>query len=335
MMSRKFLILINTGTPDKPGVREVRRYLSEFLNDRRVIDIPWLLRKLLVNIIIVPFRAPVSTRKYLKLWTEEGSPLLFNLENLVGKVKSCLKDEYEVIGAMRYGNPSLQNTLEHVRNQSPEQMIILPLYPHYASSTTGSVNEFIFSKVRKWDMIPEIRLIGQFYSHPAYINAMTIHLSGYDPSKFDHVLFSYHGLPLSHIERIHPGSDCRKCSCEKAFPSECSMCYKATCYATTRLLAEKLNLSPGKFSTAFQSRLTHRWLEPFTDVVLQNLASGGTRKVLVIAPSFVADCLETIIEIDEEYRNLFKKEGGKEFVMVKSMNDNDEWVKAIIQISDL
>ena len=335
MMSRKFLILINTGTPDKPGVREVRRYLSEFLNDRRVIDIPWLLRKLLVNIIIVPFRAPVSTRKYLKLWTEEGSPLLFNLENLVGKVKSCLKDEYEVIGAMRYGNPSLQNTLEHVRNQSPEQMIILPLYPHYASSTTGSVNEFIFSKVRKWDMIPEIRLIGQFYSHPAYINAMTIHLRGYDPSKFDHVLFSYHGLPLSHIERIHPGSDCRKCSCEKAFPSECSMCYKATCYATTRLLAEKLNLSPGKFSTAFQSRLTHRWLEPFTDVVLQNLASGGTRKVLVIAPSFVADCLETIIEIDEEYRNLFKKEGGKEFVMVKSMNDNDEWVKAIIQISDL
>ncbi|OFX99661.1 MAG: hypothetical protein A2X06_17700, partial [Bacteroidetes bacterium GWC2_40_22] len=244
-------------------------------------------------------------------------------------------DEYEVIGAIRYGNPSLQNTLEHVRNQSPEQIIIFPLYPHYASSTTGSVNEFIFSKVRHWDIIPEIRLIGQFYSHPAYINAMTIHLRGYDPSKFDHVLFSYHGLPLSHIERIHPGSDCRKCSCEKAFPSECSMCYKATCYATTRLLAEKLNLSPGKFSTAFQSRLTHRWLEPFTDVVLQNLASGGTRKVLVIAPSFVADCLETIIEIDEEYRNLFKKEGGKEFVMVKSMNDNDEWVKAIIQISDL
>ena len=335
MMSRKFLILINTGTPDKPGVREVRRYLSEFLNDRRVIDIPWLLRKLLVNIIIVPFRAPVSTRKYLKLWTEEGSPLLFNLENLVGKVKSCLKDEYEVIGAMRYGNPSLENALDHIKSLSPEQMIILPLYPHYASSTTGSVNEFIFSKVRKWNMIPEIRLIGQFYSHPAYINAMTIHLSGYDPSKFDHVLFSYHGLPLSHIERIHPGSDCRKCSCEKAFPSECSMCYKATCYATTRLLAEKLNLSPGKFSTSFQSRLTRRWLKPFTDVVLQNLASGGTRKVLVIAPSFVADCLETIIEIDEEYRNLFKKEGGKEFVMVKSMNDNDEWVKAIIQISDL
>ena len=335
MMSRKFLILINTGTPDKPGVREVRRYLSEFLNDRRVIDIPWLLRKLLVNIIIVPFRAPVSTRKYLKLWTEEGSPLLFNLENLVGKVKSCLKDEYEVIGAMRYGNPSLENALDHIKSLSPEQMIILPLYPHYASSTTGSVNEFIFSKVRKWNMIPEIRLIGQFYSHPAYINAMTIHLSGYDPSKFDHVLFSYHGLPLSHIERIHPGSDCRKCSCEKAFPSECSMCYKATCYATTRLLAEKLNLSPGKFSTSFQSRLTRRWLKPFTDVVLQNLASGGTRKVLVIAPSFVADCLETIIEIDEEYRSLFKKEGGEEFVMVKSMNDNDEWVKAIIQISDL
>jgi ferrochelatase len=335
MTGKKVLILINTGTPDSPGVRSVRRYLSEFLNDSRVIDIPWLLRKLLVNLIIVPFRAPVSARKYRKLWTETGSPLLLNLENLVSRVQILLKDEYEVISAMRYGNPSLQNALEYAGRISPEQITIFPLYPHYASSTTGSVNEYVLGKIRKWDIIPVVKLTGQFYSHPAYTEAMISHLRAYDPVSYDHVLFSYHGLPLSHIERIHPGTDCSKCSCDKLFPAECNMCYKATCYATTRSLADKLNLSPGKFSTSFQSRLTRSWLEPFTDTVLIDLAGNGKKKVLVVAPSFVADCLETIIEIDEEYRTLFMKEGGEEFIVAKSLNDNDLWAKAIIQICDL
>jgi ferrochelatase len=316
-------------------VGSVRRYLSEFLNDRRVIDIPWLYRKLLVNLIIVPFRAPVSTRKYRQLWTNNGSPLLYNLNNLVNKVRSGLKDECEVIGAMRYGNPSLETALDHIRSISPEEIIVLPLFPHYASSTTGSVNEYILKKVGKWNLIPEIRLVGQFYSHPSYIDALTSHLRAYDPLSFDHVLFSYHGLPLSHIDRIHPGADCRYCSCDKQFPSEYPLCYKATCYATTHSLAERLNLSPGKFSTSFQSRLTRRWLEPFTDKVLIRLARSGKKKVLVIAPSFVADCLETLVEIDEEYRTLFKKEGGEEFIMAKSLNDNDQWAEAIIQISKL
>jgi len=333
MAGKKFLILINTGTPDEAKVGAVRRYLSEFLNDRRVIDIPWLFRKLLVNLIIVPFRAPVSTRKYSGLWTDNGSPLLYNMNNLVDKVRAGINGEYEVIGAMRYGNPSLESALEYIRSLTPEEIIILPLFPHYASSTTGSVNEYLINKVRRWDLIPAIRLVGQFYSHPAYIDAMISHLRTYDPKSYDHVLFSYHGLPISHIERIHPGTDCSSCSCDKLFPAECPMCYKATCYATTRSLADKLNLSPGKFSTSFQSRLTRRWLEPFTDGVLINLARSGKNKVLVIAPSFVADCLETIVEIDEEYRAIFEKEGGKEFIMAKSLNDNDEWAKALIQIT--
>lgn len=335
MTGKKVLILVNTGTPDEAKVGAVRRYLSEFLNDRRVIDIPWLFRKLLVNLIIVPFRAPVSTRKYKKLWTAEGSPLLCNLNNLVNRVRSGLSDEYLVIGAMRYGSPSLEMVLDHIRNLSPEEIIILPLFPHYASSTTGSVNEYIINKIGRWDLIPGIRLVRQFYSHPAYLDAMISHLRVYDPVSYDHVLFTYHGLPLSHIEKIHPGSDCKNCSCEKLFPSECTMCYKATCYATTRSLADKLDLPSGKFSTSFQSRLTRRWLEPFTDNVLINLARSGKKSVLVIAPSFVADCLETILEIDEEYRILFKKEGGEKFVMAKSLNDNDQWAKAIIQMSGL
>ena len=334
-MNRKVLILINTGTPDSPSVRDVRRYLTAFLNDKRVIDIPWLMRKIIVNLIIVPFRAPASSRKYRKIWTDSGSPLLNNLDNLVKKVRDIVKDEYLVFGAMRYGNPSLKRTLDSIKLLSPEQVVIFPLYPHYASSTTGTVNEFIFSKIRKWDLLPDIRMVGQFYSHPAYIDAMTEHLRAYDPDKFDHVLFSYHGLPLSHIQRIHPATDCRNCSCESVFPPDGSLCYKATCYATTRSLAEKLKLSPGKFSTSFQSRLTRRWLEPFTDTALINLAVSGKKRVLVIAPSFVADCLETVLEIDEEYRTLFKKEGGQEFIMAKSLNDNDKWVKAIIQISNL
>lgn len=335
MTGKKVLLLINTGTPDEARVGAVRSYLSEFLNDGRVIDIPWLLRKLLVNLIIVPFRAPVSTGKYKKLWTAKGSPLLINLNNLANKVRAGLKDEYEVIGAMRYGNPSLESALKYIRNLAPEEIIVFPLFPHYASSTTGSVNEYILNNIGRWDLIPGIRIAGQFYSHPAYVDVMTSHLRAYDPQSFDHVLFSYHGLPLSHIERIHPWTDCRTCSCDKLLPEDCPMCYKATCYATTRSLAEKLNLSSDKFSTSFQSRLTRRWLEPFTDGVLINLARSGRKKVLVIAPSFVADCLETIVEIDEEYKVLFKKEGGEELIVAESLNDNDYWVKAIIQMSGL
>jgi len=331
---KKVLLLVNTGTPDKPDVRNVRRFLSEFLNDPRVIDLPWLFRKLLVNLIIVPFRAGKSTKLYRELWTPEGSPLLLHLANLITRLRDLLKDNYLVYGAMRYGNPALKDILLKIKNESPDELVVLPLFPQYASSTTGSVNAFIMKEIQTWNVMPSISFIGQFYSHPAYIEALTNQIKRYDPGSFDHVLFSYHGLPLRHISKAHPEHSISECTCLKSMPQHGNLCYKATCYATTRLLVEKLALPDKGYSTSFQSRLSKDWLSPFTDMTLKNLIAEGKRRVLVVAPSFVADCLETIVEIESEYRNIFLNEGGEELVLVKSMNDSEEWSDAIIKITD-
>ncbi|MBK7134306.1 MAG: ferrochelatase [Bacteroidales bacterium] len=334
-MANKVLLIVNTGTPDKPEVKEVRRFLSEFLNDKRVIDLPWLLRKILVNLIIVPFRAPKSTKLYKRLWTGEGSPLLNNLKKLETGIQLRLKDRYNVMGVMRYGTPSLRETLNLMKNNPPEELVVFPLFPHYASSTTGSVIELTAGIVKNWNVIPELRFVGQFYSRPEYLDAMADHIFKYDPDKYDHILFSYHGLPLRHIHSVHPERDCRDCNCGEKFPDDGAFCYKATCYETTRLLLAKLKLPSDKVSTSFQSRLTKKWLSPFTDETLIKLARSGRKRVLVIAPSFVADCLETTIEIKEEYLNLFKSEGGQELTVVESLNGSDEWAKTLIDIADI
>jgi ferrochelatase len=334
-MRNKVLLLINTGTPEKPELKEVRSFLSEFLNDKRVIDLPWLIRKILVNLIIVPFRSPKSTRLYKKVWSDKGSPLLFNLNNLVAKVQSQLNDEYQVYGAMRYGKPSLDEILKYLKTRSPEKIVIFPLYPHYASSTTGSVNSYIMKEIKSWNIIPEVVFTGQFYSHPSYISTLAQKIKKYDYSKVDHILFSYHGLPLSHIRKIHPDIDCSLCKCDEKFPERGGFCYKATCYETSRLIAAELKLKQGGFSTSFQSRLSKDWLSPFTDNTLKILAGEGKKRVLVVAPSFVADCLETIIEINEEYQLLFQNAGGSGIIPVESLNDDENWAEAIIKIAGL
>ncbi len=334
-MQNRILLLINTGTPEKPETRHVRNFLSEFLNDKRIIDLPWIMRKILVNLIIVPFRAPRSARLYQKLWTLQGSPLLYNLNNLVKKVQNLIKNDYQVYAAMRYGKPSLAEILRNLQKHQPEQIIAFPLFPQFASSTTGSVNEVILSEIKKWNVIPEIRFIGQFYSHPLYIDVIAGKIRCYDESSFDHILFSYHSLPLKHIRKIHSTENIADCDCNVKFPAEGTFCYKATCYQTSRLIADKLSLSSEKYSTSFQSRFSKDWLNPFTDTVLKNLAHSGKKRVLVVAPSFVADCLETLIEIKDEYQNLFKEEGGDEIVFVESLNDMDDWAEAVIQIAKL
>jgi len=334
-MNKNVLLIVNTGTPDRPEVSAVRKFLSEFLNDKRVIDLPWILRKILVNLIIVPFRASRSTRLYRKVWTVNGSPLLVNLNVLAAELSKRLKDKFQVYGAMRYGNPSLKGILRELKDNPPEKIVVFPLYPHYASSTTGSVSELIMNEIQTWSTIPEIIFSGQFYSNPYYVNALLNQIKKYDPGNFDHILFSYHGLPLSHIQRIHPGQTCSSCKCDEYFPDNGTFCYRATCYETTRILAKDLGLSEKKFSTSFQSRLSKNWLGPVTDDTIIKLAGEGVKKILVVAPSFVADCLETIVEINEEYQILFKKEGGEELKVADSLNYNEEWVEAIIKIADI
>ena len=332
MKKRKALLVVNLGTPDKPRKKEVRKYLTEFLNDRRVIDIPWLFQKILVNLIIIPFRVGNSTKVYKKLWTENGSPLLIYLNSLADKLQEKLGNEYHVYRAMRYGKPELSKTLEQLNHDRMDELILFPLFPQYASSTTGSIVEKMLSRVRKWEAIPGIRIIEQYYNHPGFINAFANRISQYNPEKYDHVVFSYHGLPLRHIRKIHPGNSGIDCSCEKEMPASGSMCYKATCYETTRLLANKLNIPEDKYSVGFQSRLSKDWLYPFTDKLIEDLAKKGARRVLITAPSFVADCLETNVELGDEYRELFQEHGGEELTLVESLNDSDEWVDVITKI---
>ncbi len=333
-MKDKVFIIVNTGTPEKPEKKYVRRFLSEFLNDYRVIDLPWLIRKILVNLIIIPFRTPKSTALYKKLWSEKGSPLLIYLNNVTSKLSEKLGDDYTVLGAMRYGNPSLEHLLKVIKKSTVKELTVFPLFPHYASSTTGSANDLIKKNIDVLSNTPSVKIIGQFYSHPAFIEVFANQIKKYNPHLYDHVLFSYHGLPLRHIQKSHPEVDYATCNCENELPAHGTFCYKATCFETTRLLTKRLNLAEGSYSVSFQSRLSKNWLTPFTDRRLEELIASGKLRVLIVAPSFVADCLETIVEIGDEYRNLFKQLGGEELTLVESLNDNDDWTKAIVAIAN-
>ncbi|HOO84155.1 MAG TPA: ferrochelatase [Prolixibacteraceae bacterium] len=332
MTKKTAVILANVGTPDAPTVSAVRKFLFQFLNDRRVIDLPWLLQKVLVNLIIVPFRAPKSTKLYQKIWAEKGSPLLTISNNTRDKLQHELGESSTVYVAMRYGKPSLRKVLQKLESRNFERIVLLPMFPQYASSTTGTVVQLLNSLTAKWNAIPEINIIGQFYNHRGFIKAFAVQISKYNPAAFDHIIFSYHGLPHSQTDRIHPKIKTSECNCSTQFPSHGKLCYRATCYETTRLLANELNLNQSAYSVAFQSRLSKNWLEPFADEELVRLAIEGKKRILIVAPSFVADCLETIYEIGIEYQQIFKKHGGDELVLVESLNANKEWIKTLAEI---
>lgn len=329
---QKAVLLINVGTPDKAEVRAVRRFLSQFLNDRRVMDMPWLLRKILVNFIIVPFRAPKSTKLYEKLWTAEGSPLLLNTEKFAARLQLVLGEDYRVFTAMRYGNPSLKKMLQQIGEQEFGELVIFPLFPQYASSTTGTVEEYVRKEAQKQETFPKIRFVNQFYNHPEFLEAFSENIAAYHPEKFDHIIFSYHGLPLRQVNKVHAGISSTVCTCNKQMPAHGTNCYKATCYETTRLLANKLGLNTAQYSIGFQSRFSKNWLNPFTDELVKELARKGSKKILITVPSFVADCLETLVEIETGYDKLFRELGGEKLVLVKSLNDSKHWVKTAADI---
>ena len=327
--NKKAVILVNVGSPDQPKVKYVRKYLTEFLNDRRVIDLPLLLQKFLVNLIIIPFRKKKSTRLYKMLWTDEGSPLIYIQQKVASELNKLLGDEYKVFSVMRYGNPSFKLILDKLENDKFHEIIVVPLYPQYASSTTGSVVQLAMNKIQYWNVIPKISFIDQFYNSDAYINAFVERAQQYDLNDYDHFVFSYHGLPDRHINKIHPAITIDKCNCTEQMPLHGTYCYKATCYATTRLLASRLNIPANKYTVSFQSRLSKNWLTPFTNEILIEKAKSGIKNILVFCPAFVTDCLETIIEIGFEYKELFEQNGGKNLTMVESLNDSQIWVEGL------
>jgi ferrochelatase len=315
---KKGILLINVGTPEAPTKTAVRSYLKEFLNDPYVIEMPALFRKILVNGIIVPFRAGKSAKRYQKLWTNEGSPLLVHLNNLQVKLQKSVGQDYSVFAAMSYGQPKLKEVLKEIEAQELDKLIVLPLYPHYTTSTTLSAIESVKALTSHWKNTP-IQYITSFYQESAFIKAISERITSYNSEEYDHILFSYHSLPLKQV----------KASCKN---KDQSQCYDKACYATTQLIASELNLEEANYSTAFQSRFSKRWLAPYTNDVLEELAQQGKKRVLVVTPSFVADCLETTVEIGEEYRDIFIEKGGSELQLVPCLNDADYWVEALKKI---
>lgn len=324
--------MIQLGTPDSPKTSDVRRYLSEFLNDPRVIDIPWLPRTLLVNGIIVPFRAPKSAKVYKELWDFGNgvSPLITHTQ----AVKELLQGRFEgddvtIEVAMRYQNPSMESVLDRMRKANYDQIVILPLFPQFASASTGSAVEKAMNIIRKWWVIPDISVISQFYDHPGYIDAVVDRAKEFNLSDYDHVLFSYHGLPERQVDKVYNDGLCKDHACETEITDDNRFCYKATSYATTRIVAEKLGLSEKDYTVCFQSRLDKKWLEPFSDKVVEEWGKKGAKKLLVFSPAFVADCLETIIEIGEEYQEIFEEHGGEKVQLVPSSNDHPRFIDCL------
>lgn len=333
MKSKTGILLVNLGTPNSPSVKDVRIYLREFLNDPRVIDISAIARFFLVNFIIVPFRAPKSAKIYKELWTENGSPILFYSKSVQAKLQQSLGNDFEVELAMRYQNPRLSEILKRMEKKNYKKIIVVPLFPQYASATTGSIIEKVMKIISKWFIIPEIKIISQFYNDSRYINTVVEQAKKYNINDYDHILFSYHGLPTRQVDKVYgDGTLCEEHKCEDEITNENQYCYKATCYATTRLLVDKMKIPKEKFTVCFQSRLNKKWLEPFSDKVVAEQAKKGAKKILVFSPAFVSDCLETTIEIGQEYQQLFEKDGGDKIQLVESLNDHPMWIETLKNI---
>ena len=327
--------MIQLGTPDSPRTSDVRRYLSEFLNDPRVIDLPFLARKLLVNGVIVPFRAPKSAKIYQELWdmSDGVSPLITHTENITELLQKKMDEQFTVEFAMRYQNPSMDMVLEKIRKVNYDKIIIIPLFPQYASASSGSAIEKAMNIIRKWWVIPELKIVSQFWDSEGYINSIVERSKAFDLTSYNHVLFSYHGLPERHVDKVYEGTDlCTDQPCETELNEKNKLCYKATCFATTRLIAKKLNLKESDYTVCFQSRLTKKWLTPFSDQVVEEWAKKGAKKLLVFSPAFVADCLETLVEIGSEYQEIFEEYGGKTVDLVPSSNDHPEFVSCLNEL---
>ncbi|MFN3918320.1 MAG: ferrochelatase [Flavobacteriales bacterium] len=328
---KKAVLLLQLGTPDSPSVSDVRRYLSEFLNDPRIIDIPWLPRNLLVNLIIVPFRAPKSAKIYKELWEAGGgkSPLMTYTVSLKEKLQAQLENEATVHLAMRYGNPSTASVLEEMHKENYDKIVVLPLYPQYASASTGTALEETMRIISKWHVIPELSIISQYWNNEGYLNTFAEIGKKYNHEDYDHVLFSYHGLPKRQVDKVYEDKQCSNHSCEDEINHTNKFCYKATAYATTRELVKRLGIPEEKYTVCFQSRLDSKWLRPFSDEVVEEQAKNGAKKLLIFSPAFVADCLETIIEISSEYQEIFEEHGGEKVQLVESLNDHPGWVNAL------
>lgn len=327
------VLLVNLGTPDSYHPLDVFRYLNEFLTDQRVIDFPWLKRQFLVRGLIVPFRYRQSAQQYKELWTEEGSPLLIHSRAVQKKLQASLGSQFHVSLAMRYQNPSIASALEELQQLQLKEIIILPLFPQYASATTGSVHQKVMHVIQHWPVIPALSFINSYPDHPAFIRALVEKGQEYPIESYDHILFSFHGLPERQIRKIDAQHHCFSQTCCHTLTQHNQFCYKAQCYATSRALAHQLNLSPSRYTICFQSRLgKDPWIQPYTSNVVAQCAKQGYKRLLVFCPAFVCDCLETIYEINQEYGKDFRHLGGEHLQLVEGLNSHPAWISALTSL---
>lgn len=328
---KKGVLFINLGSPDSTSVRDVKKYLDEFLMDERVIDVPYLLRAFLVKGIILNTRPKKSAAAYQKIWWDEGSPLIVLSKRLQEKVQEQVS--VPVALAMRYGNPSIESGLQELYNKGVDEVLLVPLYPQFAMATTETIL-VLAEKIRK-EKYPNMNfsILPAFYNQPDYIRDLSNSIkTSLESFKEDYLLFSYHGVPERHIKK----SDVTKSHC-KIDGSCCNtsskaheFCYRHQCYETTKQVAQFLGLEEGRYSTSFQSRLGRDpWLQPYTDATIDELAQKGIKNLAVVTPAFVSDCLETLEEIGMEAAHSFKENGGENFLAIPCLNDNDDWVKTL------
>jgi ferrochelatase len=329
---KRGIILMNLGSPDSTDVKDVRRYLDEFLMDERVIDYPYLFRLLLVKGIIVPFRAPKSAEAYKSIWTNEGSPLIVFTKQLQEALQKQVTEPVEI--AMRYGNPAPKQAYDNLLKKihGLEEVVLMPLYPHYAMSSYETAVEFMKEVHRKNKYSFKLTTIAPYYNNEEYIHALAQSIRPYLQNDFDRLLFSYHGVPERHILKGDiTGSHCLKSPncCVVDSPAH-KYCYRHQCLKTTDLVTNELRIPKEKFELSFQSRLGRdKWLTPYTAQRLSELPREGARKLLVACPAFVSDCLETLEEIAGQGKEIFLHAGGESFTMIPCLNTHPLWVNAI------
>ncbi|RMH42941.1 MAG: ferrochelatase [Deltaproteobacteria bacterium] len=333
------LLLVNLGTPDRPEPGPVRRYLREFLSDPYVIDIAPVARWLLLNLIILPLRPRKSAAAYRAIWhPERGSPLLFHSRDLEAAVRARLDDDWTVALAMRYGAPSIRDGLIALRDAGVDRIVAFPLYPQYALSSTETSRAAIERTAAEvWDEPPPLAFVAPFYDAPEFVDAFAaVARPALDEARPDHVLFSFHGLPERHVRKTDPtGLHCLHADdCCARIGDANRNCYRAQSFATARALAARLDLPAEDWTVSFQSRLGRTpWIRPFTDEVVVSLAERGIKRLAVVCPSFVADCLETLEEIGLRAAEAFRAAGGERLTLVPSLNSAPEWADAVCALA--
>ncbi|HEX2606132.1 MAG TPA: ferrochelatase [Flavisolibacter sp.] len=332
---KRAVVLMNLGSPDSTEVKDVKRYLDEFLMDERVIDKPWLLRALLVKGIIVPLRAPKSAEAYKTIWTEKGSPLIVISKQLQQALKKEIEEPVAI--AMRYGNPTPKAAFDELVEKNPdlEEVIAVPLYPHYAMSSFETAVEYAKEQHTKGGYRFKLSMVKPFYDNEEYLAALCDSIQPHLQQEYDQILFSYHGIPERHILKSDiTGSHCLKSPDCCDVPSKAhDYCYRHQCWTTTKLVTERLQIPKEKWGFSFQSRLGRDpWLKPYTAVRLAELPKEGVKKIVVVCPAFVSDCLETIEEMGEEGREIFLHAGGESFTLIPCLNVHPMWVSALAKL---